>query len=521
MPSFRTHPSDHADLRFSTNPIIERIQSQWLFSPRELKRSPSILDGMPLTQEQANRTKGVNFIIQVGILLKLPQLTLATASVYLHRFFMRHSMVDRPNRPGFHHYSVAATALFLATKVEENCRKMRELVVACCRVAQKQPNLVVDEQSKEYWKWRDTILHNEDLLLEALCFDLQIEQPYRILYDFLCYYKVQENKHLRNTSWAFLNDSHITTMCLLFSPKTIAGAALYAGARWAELGFPDDEEGRPWWEQLGVDIFEIQQACSLMAEVYENASLPRKNQEAYFKDEDTTAPEKTRSAALFGEMMSPAGSLGADSQGVKRDREEFDRDSQDPLNGTLAAEDEPADTRPGTHLNGPTSRSPKRLRRETSNSNTSSRLPPHPSLPPRPPSNANGIDEVQQRIDDIINASQQGNVHPPLSRRTSNQQPWRGPPPGRRSSSPSNRGRPHSSHSNGAPGLSDRRSPSDKRPNHDSYRSNAYQRPRPSAPEHGETVQLPDHQYFRPAAPSDTYVDDSEKVDYGSEEGEL
>jgi Cyclin, N-terminal domain len=60
--------------------------------------------------------KGVNFITQVGMLLKLPQLTLATASVYLHRFFMRHFMVDLPNRPGLHHYAIAATALFLATK---------------------------------------------------------------------------------------------------------------------------------------------------------------------------------------------------------------------------------------------------------------------------------------------------------------------------------------------------------------------------------------------------------------------
>jgi Cyclin, N-terminal domain len=71
---------------------------------------------MDIIQEQSNRSKGVNFITQVGMLLKLPQLTLATASVYLHRFFMRHFMVDLPNWPGLHHYAIAATALFLATK---------------------------------------------------------------------------------------------------------------------------------------------------------------------------------------------------------------------------------------------------------------------------------------------------------------------------------------------------------------------------------------------------------------------
>ena len=171
--------------KFSTNTIIERDQSQWIFTPAEMSRTPSVLEGMSPAQEMANRQKGVNFITQVGIMLKLPQLTLATASVYLHRFFMRHGMQQQSNKAGLHHYSAAATALFLATKVEENCRKMKELVVACCRVAQKQPNLVIDDQNKEYWKWRDTILQNEDLLLEALCFDLQLEttlsHPVRVL----------------------------------------------------------------------------------------------------------------------------------------------------------------------------------------------------------------------------------------------------------------------------------------------------------------------------------------------------
>lgn len=223
MPSFRDQSRHETSTLFPNNPVIERNQSQWLFTPEELLRTPSLLDGMPVEQELANRQKGVNFITQVGIMLKLPQLTLATASVYLHRFFMRHAMVQN-NKPGLHHYSVAATAIFLATKVEENYRKMRELVVACCRVAQKQPNLVVDEQSKEYWKWRDTILHNEDLLLEALCFDLQLEQPHRILLDLMRFHDIQENKQLRNASWAFVNDSLITTLCLQLSPASSLAA---------------------------------------------------------------------------------------------------------------------------------------------------------------------------------------------------------------------------------------------------------------------------------------------------------
>ena len=62
-------------------------------------------DRHPGPKPRENRGKGVNFITQVGIMLKLPQLTLATASVLLHRFFCRHTMVtDKPPIVGFHYY---------------------------------------------------------------------------------------------------------------------------------------------------------------------------------------------------------------------------------------------------------------------------------------------------------------------------------------------------------------------------------------------------------------------------------
>jgi protein BUR2 len=77
---------------------------QWIFTEDELRRTPSILDLMPAQKEGENRAKGANFIIQCGIMLKLPQVTLETAVVFLHRFYMRHSMVDKPGQPGWHYY---------------------------------------------------------------------------------------------------------------------------------------------------------------------------------------------------------------------------------------------------------------------------------------------------------------------------------------------------------------------------------------------------------------------------------
>jgi protein BUR2 len=176
---------------------------------------------------------------------------------------------------------IAAVCIFLATKVEEHSRKLKELVIACCRVAQKNPLMVVDEQTKDYWRWRDTILFNEDVVLELLCFDLTIESPYKILYEMLKRLNVGNNKELRDTAWAFINDSNMTQLCLLFSSRTIAAASLYCAARKYKVEFPDDPKGRPWWEIEKVKIVDLRRAYNHMAALYEDNPLKRGNESIY------------------------------------------------------------------------------------------------------------------------------------------------------------------------------------------------------------------------------------------------
>lgn len=215
-------------------------------------------------------------------------------------------------KPAMHYYSVAATCLFLASKVEENCRKMKELVVACVRVAQKNPGKLVDEQDKEYWRWKDTILVMEDMLLESLCFDLTLEPPYKTLFELLCYFGEENNKRLRNAAWAFVNDSCLTMLCLLFSSRTIAASALYAAARHCEVRFPDDAEGRPWWEVVGVELRSVRRACNYMAGVYENTPLRGGEGSIYEKtpEEGDEVCAKTRGRRESEAGMGVAGGMG-------------------------------------------------------------------------------------------------------------------------------------------------------------------------------------------------------------------
>lgn len=290
-------PTPSSSAAPSRPPIYyEDTDPQWLFTLGDFERyTPSRCDGMDAATEHLNRRKGINFITQVGISLKLDQITLATASIYFQRFYMRHPLQLQGSTKGAHHYQVAATAVYVAYKSKENPRKMHELIVAVSRVAQKDPNLLIDEQSKEFWKWRETIQHHENLMLEVLCFDLDPGLPYSVLFEILKFYNVQENKKLRNVTWGAVNDSFSTILCLLVQPQSIAGGCLYLSLKHVHEALPDDEMGRSWWDTLGLNLDEMELVVKTMLETYQNPSVRGQvGAEVYAKDGEGLNFDHTR-----------------------------------------------------------------------------------------------------------------------------------------------------------------------------------------------------------------------------------
>ncbi|KAJ5481298.1 hypothetical protein N7475_000110 [Penicillium sp. IBT 31633x] len=375
------------------NPVLEAEQQKWLFTDEEFERTPSRLDKIERAKEDYIRHRAVEFIWQVSVMLKMPPQTSMTATVYMHRFLMRYSLLGQYPEMGsdlMHPKVIAAVALFVAFKVDETMRRMKDFVIACCRVAMKQPNLIVDEQSKDYWKWRDLILQNESVMLEYLCFDLQIESPYRILWDYSVFLGVNENRALRHSTYSFLNDSTYTVLCLQFPPRVIAAAALYAAARHCKVAFPDDAEGRPWWEQIDVRLDDLIRACTLIVKIYERVqqnlskgypdfalsdTSPLPNDPTRLFDTDPTKPAAEQSI-----LTPPTVTLTQETptNGRKRSREP---EPQPPSSRTTAP---PSPQKPPSstlHSNGDQERSPKRQRtvspsQDVTNSTTGSKTLP-------------------------------------------------------------------------------------------------------------------------------------------------
>ncbi|EPE04868.1 cyclin-K [Ophiostoma piceae UAMH 11346] len=251
--------------------------SQWYYTEEELASTPSVLHGITPADERERRAKGVNFIYQAGIAVQpqpLPQVTLFVAAVFFHRFYMRYSCVEE--RGGVHHYNIAATALFLANKTEENCFKTKHLIVAVAKVAQKNMNLIVDEQSKEYWRWRDSILTYEELMLEILTFDLNVTNPYDQLWQQLRALGQLGCKPVREAAWSFLNDAGLTQLPLQLDARDLAAASIFFASVVSNEKL-EDVQGQRWWQHVRGDEARMVRATLVIIEFYNENPLKRQH----------------------------------------------------------------------------------------------------------------------------------------------------------------------------------------------------------------------------------------------------
>lgn len=315
------HLSPEQPLRQTKHALIREMPSkmidQWTFTEAELKATPSILEGLSPEEERTRRAKGVSFMSSIGNMLHIPMTTVSVASLYFHRFYMRRSMVlDKKGCTGIHHYEIAATALFLATKTEETIRGTKLFIFACIKVAQKNPKLEVDASSKEYWRWRDSILMYEELMLELLCFDLSATSPLKYLVNFFeefTHVGIESAiiKELRNYTWALICDTHHSTLGLTTSARTIAITTLLFAATAKKVEIPRIN-GRDWWEHLGGTEPKIVEAGLILHKFLSNSPFQITDQ-----DQPGNTAAKYLHASSGKEELNGAGPAGNPEQAQK------------------------------------------------------------------------------------------------------------------------------------------------------------------------------------------------------------
>ncbi|KAL3642921.1 Cyclin-L1-1 [Castilleja foliolosa] len=226
----------------------------------ELKNSPSSKDGIDETTETTLRIYGCDLIQESGILLKLPQAVMATGQVLFHRFYCKKSFAR------FNVKSVAASCVWLASKLEESPREARQVLIVFRRMECRRENLPIehlDRSSKRYVDLKAELTRTERHLLKEMGFICHVEHPHKFISNYLA--TLGTPPELRQEAWNLANDSLRTTLCVRFKSEVVACGVIYAAARRFQVPLPDNP---PWWKAFDADKSGIDEVCRVLAHLY-------------------------------------------------------------------------------------------------------------------------------------------------------------------------------------------------------------------------------------------------------------
>lgn len=172
--------------------------------------------------------------------LNLRQLVIATALVYLRRFYVKASFVDFDPR------LVAPTCLWLASKAEECAIGNVRLLVGR-----------LERHGNPYTA--NDILVCEFLVLEELDYDLTVYHAYELLDQF-----ARDSALDRiDTLWSIVNDTYLTAAALRHAPHVIALGCIHVAAHIRELDLS------AWFATLNVDHAAVWDVARRVLDCYE------------------------------------------------------------------------------------------------------------------------------------------------------------------------------------------------------------------------------------------------------------
>ncbi|XP_047453259.1 cyclin-T1 isoform X3 [Mugil cephalus] len=220
--------------------------NKWYYTRQQIDNSPSRRAGLDPDKELSYRQQAANLLQDMGQRLNVSQLTINTAIVYMHRFYMVQSFTR------FHRNVIAPAALFLAAKVEEQPRKLEHVIKvahACLNPQEPSP----DVRSDAYLQQAQDLVILESIILQTLAFEITIDHPHTHVVK--CTQLVRASKDLAQTSYFMATNSlHLTTFCLQYSPPVVACVCIHLACKWSNWEIPVSTDGKHWWEYVDPTV---------------------------------------------------------------------------------------------------------------------------------------------------------------------------------------------------------------------------------------------------------------------------
>ncbi|RKP38569.1 cyclin-like protein [Dimargaris cristalligena] len=239
-----------------------------LVTADQLETTPSGRDGVDPALEQQLRCTGCDLIQAAGILLGLPQVAMATAQVLVQRFYYVSSFTKFALR------DTIMGALFLACKIEESPRKVKDIINVFDYVIKKKQDLPIiplESFSPLFYDMKNGLTVAELQILKRLAFNVQVQLPYALLVNYLQCLGLTQHPRIPQMSWNYLNDGLRTNIYVSYQPPIIACAALFLAARQCQVKLPDQP---PWWTVFDSDLRDLVNIAGHILSLYHTQPPP-------------------------------------------------------------------------------------------------------------------------------------------------------------------------------------------------------------------------------------------------------
>lgn len=255
--------SGHGDRHKSYGKIVLTLEN-CLLPEAKLEQTPSQADGLDRETEVDLRILGCELIQTAGILLKLPQVAMATGQVLFQRFFYSKSFVR---------HSMEATAMScvcLASKIEEAPRRIRDVINVFHHIKQVrgQKQLVPMILDQHYINLKSQVIKAERRVLKELGFCVHVKHPHKLIVMYLKYLELEKHHNMMQMAWNFMNDSFRTDVFVRYQPETIACACIYLTARKQNIPLPANPG---WFLIFRVSEDDMLDVCYRIMSLYKRA----------------------------------------------------------------------------------------------------------------------------------------------------------------------------------------------------------------------------------------------------------
>lgn len=218
-------------------------------------------------EEKRLHFKVVQFIMEAGTKLQLKSIPVATACLIYQKFFYYSNTQD------YDPYLIATSSLYLASKVEEDHVKLRDVVNVTYRCLH--PDKPPLDIGTTYWQLRESIAQCELFILRVLNFQVSFTHPHKYLLHYLkslLSWLDPATAHdipVANTSWAILRDSYHGRVCLKHPPDKVAVSVLYLALQVHGVQVPYSEEAEERWWEAFVENMKMSEMRAIIGEIIE------------------------------------------------------------------------------------------------------------------------------------------------------------------------------------------------------------------------------------------------------------